>query len=61
MTMGLRSFAAATLILTLMLAVTARAHIVVDEPWHPASAAYRTTVFLIDLEPIDWELVKKRP
>ena len=59
MTMGLRSFAAATLILTLMLAVTARAHIVVDEPWHPASAAYRTTVFLIDLEPIDWELVKK--
>ncbi len=33
------------------------AHIVVEEPWHPAAAAYRTMLFLGDLKPVVWGLI----
>jgi len=58
MGIGLRSFATVTVIVASMVAFSARAHIVIDEPWHPAAAAYRTMVFLIGLDPVDWDLVK---
>lgn len=35
----------------------AAAHIVTEEPWHPAAAAYRTMLFLGDLEPVLWDLI----
>lgn len=38
---------------------SAAAHIVTEEPWHPASAAYRTMLFMADLEPVPWDLVRE--
>ena len=35
----------------------ASAHIVTEEPWHPAAAGYRTMLFIADLKPVVWELV----
>jgi cytochrome c peroxidase len=40
-----------------MLGSPAGAHIVIEEPWHPAAAGYRTMLFLADLKPVVWELV----
>ncbi len=36
------------------LAGPSAAHIVIEEPWHPAAAAYRTMMFLGDLQPVPW-------
>ena len=46
--------------------VTANADIVIEQPWHPAPAAYRSMLFLADLEPVVWDLAleayeKKHP
>ena len=35
----------------------ANAHIVPEEPWHPAAASYRTMLFLADLQPVVWDLI----
>jgi cytochrome c peroxidase len=40
-----------------MLGGPAGAHIVIEEPWHPAAAGYRTMLFIADLKPVVWELV----
>ena len=37
----------------------AYAHIVAEEPWHPAAAAYRTMLFLGNLEPVVWDLISE--
>lgn len=37
----------------------ANAHIVAEEPWHPAAAAYRTMLFLGNLEPVAWDLISE--
>jgi cytochrome c peroxidase len=37
----------------------ARAHIVAEEPWHPAAASYRTMLFLADLQPVVWDLIRE--
>ena len=28
-----------------------------EEPWHPIAYAYRSAIFLLNLQPIDWELM----
>lgn len=35
-------------------AAPASAHIVVESPWHPVAAAYRTMLFMGDLKPVPW-------
>lgn len=37
----------------------AQAHIVAEEPWHPAAAAYRTMLFIADLRPVVWPLIQE--
>lgn len=44
-------FAAAILVAS---ATTVTAHIVTEEPWHPASAAYRSMLFMANLQPVPW-------
>jgi cytochrome c peroxidase len=47
------------LVVLIALAVRpAAAHIVTEAPWHPVAAAYRTAVFLINLKPVDWQLIE---
>lgn len=42
------------------LASGAFAHIVREEPWHPVPYAYRTAVFLLNLQPTDWDLIARK-
>jgi cytochrome c peroxidase len=35
------------------------AHIVSEEPWHPAAAGYRWMMFIGDLEPVPWDLLRE--
>jgi len=35
----------------------ANADVVIEVPWHPAAASYRTMLFLADLQPVAWELI----
>jgi cytochrome c peroxidase len=44
----------------LCLASVARAHIVTEAPWHPIAYAYRSAVFLINLQPVDWDLIERK-
>jgi cytochrome c peroxidase len=44
----------------LCLASVAGAHIVREEPWHPIPYAYRTAVFLLNLQPTDWDLIERK-
>ncbi|MGH6901928.1 MAG: hypothetical protein ACREIR_04245, partial [Geminicoccaceae bacterium] len=44
----------------LCLASVAWAHIVREEPWHPIPYAYRTAVFLLNLQPTDWDLIERK-
>jgi cytochrome c peroxidase len=37
----------------------ARADVVLETPWHPAAAAYRAMLFLCDLKPVMWDLVRE--
>ncbi len=41
------------------LASPTRAHIVTEEPWHPAAAAYRSMMFFADLVPVNWGLIRQ--
>jgi mono/diheme cytochrome c family protein len=41
-------------------ASAAWAHIVTEAPWHPIAYAYRSAVFLINLQPTDWELIERK-
>jgi cytochrome c peroxidase len=40
-----------------LLSNPATAHIVAEEPWHPAAASYRTMLFIGNLQPIVWDLI----
>ena len=40
-------------------ATPATSHIVTEEPWHPAAAAYRSMLFMADLVPVPWQLVRE--
>src|SRR5688500_2554860 len=42
------------------LASAAWAHIVQEEPWHPVAYAYRSGVFLLNLQPTDWDLIARK-
>jgi cytochrome c peroxidase len=44
----------------LCLAAAASAHIVTEAPWHPIAYAYRSGVFLINLQPTDWDLIERK-
>ena len=33
------------------------AHVVSEKPWHPVAAAYRTMLFLSNLQPVPWPLI----
>jgi cytochrome c peroxidase len=57
MTLG-RALAGA--VVGLCLASAAWAHIVREEPWHPIPYAYRTAVFLLNLQPTDWDLIERK-
>ena len=57
MTLG-RAIAGA--VVGLCLASAAGAHIVREEPWHPIPYAYRTAVFLLNLQPTDWDLIERK-
>jgi cytochrome c peroxidase len=48
------------LLLMLAGASAALAHIVVEAPWHSLAYAYRSAIFLINLDPIDWALVERK-
>ena len=37
----------------------AQATIVKEQPWHPVAGAYRSSVFFLNLEPIDWGLIAR--
>jgi cytochrome c peroxidase len=37
--------------------VPANADVVIEVPWHPAAASYRTMLFLGNLEPVAWNLI----
>jgi cytochrome c peroxidase len=39
--------------------VPARADVVIEVPWHPAAAAYRTMLFMADLDPVPWDLLQR--
>jgi hypothetical protein len=41
-------------------AFAAAAHIVTEAPWHPIAHAYRSAVFLINLQPTDWDLIERK-
>lgn len=49
-----------TILLTSFVLPRASAHIVAEEPWHPLAHAYRSAVFLINLEPTDWSLIERK-
>jgi cytochrome c peroxidase len=40
-----------------VLASPSSAHIVTEEPWHPAAASYRSMMFMGDLLPVVWDLI----
>jgi cytochrome c peroxidase len=44
----------------LCLAGVASAHIATEAPWHPIAYAYRSGVFLINLQPTDWDLIERK-
>jgi mono/diheme cytochrome c family protein len=44
----------------LCLASAASADIVREVPWHPIAYAYRSGIFLLNLQPIDWDLVERK-
>ena len=46
--------------LALGLASAAWGHIVQEEPWHPIADAYRSGVFLLNLQPTDWDLIARK-
>ena len=48
---------AAVAVVGLLVPLVARSHIVREEPWHPAPAAYLRTIFYLNLEPLDWPAV----
>ena len=48
----LRSYCVFLVIAGAALIRPANAHIVTEEPWHPAAASYRTMLFLADLQPV---------
>jgi mono/diheme cytochrome c family protein len=52
--------AAAGALVGLCVAWAASAHIVTEAPWHPIAYAYRSAVFLINLQPTDWELIERK-
>lgn len=53
-----RIFSIGIAVVSALGAFSASAHIVTEEPWHPAPAAYRTMLFMADLEPIPWDLLR---
>ena len=38
--------------------VTGRAHIVTETPWHPIAASYLTMMFMADLKPVPWSMIR---
>ena len=61
----IRSSVRACLLVVLLLltglvaSAPSRAHIVPEEPWHPAPAAYLRSLFYANLTPIDWALIDR--
>lgn len=47
----------AVLLVTASFTSNSRAHIVVEEPWHPVAGAYLRALFYANLKPVDWELI----
>jgi cytochrome c peroxidase len=41
-----------------LLAAPGRATVVLEAPWHPVAAAYRTALFMADLPPPDWAAIR---
>jgi cytochrome c peroxidase len=39
--------------------MSVKAHIVAEEPWVPVAAAYRTMLFLADIEPVPWDKIRE--
>jgi cytochrome c peroxidase len=48
---------AAFLVAGCLSASRSNAHVVAEEPWHPAAAAYRTMMFLAARKPAPWDLI----
>jgi len=42
------------------LASAAWAHVIKEEPWHAIAYAYRSALFLLDLQPTDWDLIARK-
>lgn len=52
-----------TLLAALAILITAQAangHIVQEAPWHPIAYAYRSAIFLLNLEPVKWRLIEQK-
>lgn len=47
------------LLLAALVPFSSQAHIVPEEPWHPAPAAYLRGLFYANLKPINWALIDK--
>ncbi len=41
------------------LAISARAHVVTEVPWHPIAGSYRTILFLGNLKPVPWQKIQE--
>jgi hypothetical protein len=51
---------AACLGILLALSGPAAGHILREAPWHPIAGAYRSTLFLLGLTPVDWSLIERK-
>ena len=47
------------LLLALCIPLSSQAHIVPEEPWHPAPASYLRSLFYANLKPINWALIRE--
>ncbi len=45
------------LLLALSIPFSVQAHIVPEEPWHPAPASYLRSLFYANLQPVNWALI----
>ena len=41
------------------LAISARAHVVTEVPWHAVAGSYRTILFLGNLKPVPWQKIQE--
>ena len=46
-------------LLVTLLPLVGNTHIITEEPWHPAPAAYLRALFYANQKPVDWDLIAK--